>query len=370
MMISTFNSIAIYSHWIIIIIIIISSFKYSTPLTGSVLNLLHHILLLTHRSPQFDWSQTPCNHYVKYLDELWEDLLFAEEPGYIVVRRETDPMGAAAAAAADSMDFIPPRGRKELADEPDDSRLNDKRAIVGGGRGQQQQQQQRLLQPHRDSRSATAAAMLPPNNRVRKGTTLLDDIFSNEDFFPTRGKKLSMLNRINTLLQSRPPPPHRSPLNLISDDYNSQPSASAKADWWWQSSQFPGPSYDEDYDVTTDSDQRSDLIVPLKRRGIANNNLSKQQIFTSSSAAGAASPQPLVLFPAAMWRRKRYAQKSIRDGHYDTVTTQQQPFNTSKTTQTHSPKSGGGQAVAVPPRPAPPAPATPITLNKVNYGHY
>lgn len=31
----------------------------------------------------------PCNHRVKYLDGQWEDMLYAEEPGYVVVRRET-----------------------------------------------------------------------------------------------------------------------------------------------------------------------------------------------------------------------------------------------------------------------------------------
>lgn len=32
----------------------------------------------------------PCNHPVKYLDDQWEDSLFAEEPGYVVVRREIE----------------------------------------------------------------------------------------------------------------------------------------------------------------------------------------------------------------------------------------------------------------------------------------
>lgn len=41
----------------------------------------------------------PCNHRVKYLDGQWEDMLYAEEPGYVVVRRET-----ASASAPDDTD--------------------------------------------------------------------------------------------------------------------------------------------------------------------------------------------------------------------------------------------------------------------------
>lgn len=36
----------------------------------------------------------PCNHRVKYQDGQWDNLLFAEEPGYVVVRRETSPAEA------------------------------------------------------------------------------------------------------------------------------------------------------------------------------------------------------------------------------------------------------------------------------------
>lgn len=35
----------------------------------------------------------PCNHRMKYLDDQWEDMLYAEEPDYIVVRRDTDTAG-------------------------------------------------------------------------------------------------------------------------------------------------------------------------------------------------------------------------------------------------------------------------------------
>lgn len=33
----------------------------------------------------------PCNHRMKYLDGQWEDTLYAEEPSFVVVRRETEP---------------------------------------------------------------------------------------------------------------------------------------------------------------------------------------------------------------------------------------------------------------------------------------
>lgn len=45
-----------------------------------------------HRSPSSTVAKAvPCNHRVKYLDGQWEDnVLYAEEPGYVVVRREID----------------------------------------------------------------------------------------------------------------------------------------------------------------------------------------------------------------------------------------------------------------------------------------
>lgn len=45
-----------------------------------------------HRSPTSTVAKAvPCNHRVKYLDGQWEDnVLYAEEPRYVVVRREVD----------------------------------------------------------------------------------------------------------------------------------------------------------------------------------------------------------------------------------------------------------------------------------------
>lgn len=44
-------------------------------------------------------KSVPCNHRKKYLDGQWEDTLFAEEPGYIVVRREIEQKPLVASVA-------------------------------------------------------------------------------------------------------------------------------------------------------------------------------------------------------------------------------------------------------------------------------
>lgn len=38
-------------------------------------------------------NAAPCNHRWKYLDGQWEDSLYVEEPGYVVVRREIESSG-------------------------------------------------------------------------------------------------------------------------------------------------------------------------------------------------------------------------------------------------------------------------------------